>query len=51
MLKSVWRSISLPVSLEMSNMVSRGLLWGFMGLTPTVIKGFYGMSWLACLAG
>jgi len=49
--KSVLGSILLPAPLEMSKMVSLGLLWRFMGLLLIAIEGTYRRSWLVCLVG
>jgi hypothetical protein len=41
-------SILFLAPLEMSKMVSLGLLRGFMGLIPIAIESTYGRSWLLC---
>jgi len=49
--KSVWGNFLLHARLEMSKMVSLGLLQGVMGLILIVIEGYYGRNSLACLVG
>jgi hypothetical protein len=39
-----WRSL-----LELSKIISLGLLRVFMALILTGIEGFFGMNWLVCL--
>jgi hypothetical protein len=47
----VWGSLLLPAPLEMSKIVSLGLLRGFMGLISTATEGANGRSWLSCFVG